>query len=609
MKHLILLFLMMVSVATNATILYVNANHPAANDSNWGDTPESPWLTLNVASWNENDTIMVANGIYTLSARAFVNKNVTVIGQSKAGVIIQGQDDMSYNFNMTTSRFFSIGTGVVANLRNLTIKNMLYDWGNDGDDETNHSYGGAFELTTTSTLNLKNIHIKNIKIYGNGGNAWGGAVMNRGMLNADSTIFENCYATQGGAIYVSPGATANLTNCNFINNGNPEVIDYETFRFGGAICMTGSATVIADKCYFENNHTEKNGWGGVVMVRYDADKKTTLHFTNTTFSNNKSSNAGSVLHCAANTAATVDTELDIAFKNCVFYKNIGNLVNSQFNNTVSLPGKANYTGKGQFVFVNNSLYGNFNPTRTNVRSVYMGDVKMNYYIINNFMNDNETDEGTPQTGTFGFILEGSYNLPPVNVSTMVILGNVFNATGGSFSPINFPHLNNTEHPEMKNLTGQRLIRTQMQITLKQPQVSGVPYIDFTSSADSVSVALNNGVNEYLLGDVNIVPQTDILGNLISDGSRDAGAWEMQATATSLFKMGIKQLIAYPTPFSTDLYFTNNPDQVEIISTDGKSVIKQVHPEGKMDVSALQKGIYLIKTTKDGISGIQQSFKK
>lgn len=387
------------------------------------------------------------------------------------------------------------------------------------------------------------------------------------------------------------------------------MIDYETYRFGGAICMTGSATVIADKCYFENNHTEKNGWGGVVMIRYDADKKSTLHFTNSSFSNNKSANAGSVLHCAANTAATVDTELDITFKNCVFHKNTGNLMNAQYNNTLSLPGKANYAGKGQFVFVNNSLYGNFNPARTNVRSISIGDVKMRYYIINNFMNDNETDEGIPQAGTYGFVLEGSYNVPPANIDTMVLLGNVLNATGGSLSPINFPDLNNTESPDKKNLTGQRLIRTQMQITLKQPQSSGVPYIDFTSSTDSVSVALNNGVNEYLLGGVNIAPQTDILGNSISDASRDAGAWEMQVTSTSLFSFGIKQKVAYPTPFSTRLYFTNNPDQVEIFSIDGKSILKQNRPEGGMDVSALQKGIYLIKTTKDGITSIQQSFKK
>ncbi len=607
MKKLLLLAAAIVALNVQATKLYVNPSHPSANDTNWGDTPGTPWKTLNTSNWKENDSIMVSNSVYTLSEKGFVNKSVTVIGESKNGVIFQGEDDMSFNFNMTTVRFFSIGTGVEATFNNVTIKNLLYDWHN-GEPDATSTYGGAFELTPSSTLNLKNVDVKNIKIYGNGGNAWGAAIMNRGIVNADNCSFENCYATQGGVMFTTSGSTANFTNCKFIGNGNPEVSDYDTYRFGGAICMVGSAILNVDKCNFEKNFTEKNGMGGVFMIRYEADKKTIINILNSTFSNNKSSNSSSILYCGANTAATPSTELLISIKNSNFYKNIGNISTLQYNNTMSLPTKANYKGVGRFVFVNNSLFGNFNPERPNTRSISIGDVNMDYYIINNLMNDNETDAGTAQAGTYGFVLEGSYDAAPLNIKTMIVRGNVFNATGGAFSSINFPDLSSVDHPEMKNFTGQKLIRTQQQTKLKSSEIARVPYLDFTTASDSVSVVLNNGINEYLANEVNIIPQTDILGNPISGEFRDTGAWEMQVN-TAVRQIIANTQFAYPNPFNDVLSIKGRPELVEIYSMDGQCVVQYTKPENNINVSSLQAGLYLIKLTENGISQIQKSIKK
>lgn len=607
MKKLLLLFSAIATLTAQATVFYVNPSHPSANDANWGDTPENPWLTLKISSWSENDTIMVANGVYTLTEKGYVNKKVTVIGQSKSGVIIQGEDDMSFNFNMTTCRFFSVGTAVEATFKNMTLKNLLYDWHN-GEQDATATYGGVFEITSTSILNLKNVDIKNIKIYGNGGNAWGAAIMNRGTVNADSCAFENCYATQGGAMYVTSGAVANLSNCKFAGNGNPLISDYDTYRFGGAICLTGSATFNADRCYFDNNFTEKNGNGGAIMIRYEGDKITTLNVTNSTFSNNKSAYAGSVLFCGANTAATATTELNITFKNCVFYKNAGNLITQQYNNTISLPAKANYVGTGRFIFVNNSLFGNYNSAITNTRSVSLGDTRMKYYIINNLMNDNEVEAGVPQAGTYGMVLEGTYNVAPTNITTMVLLGNVFNATGGALGSINFPDLDATLHPESKNSTGQKLIRTQQQTTLKVSANRVAPYLDFTSSNDSVSVALNHGINEYMLDDVNIVPQTDILGNGIADLTRDAGAWEMSETNTGITKLIADKLLMFPIPFTNSLNFVGAIEKVEIYNANGQQVLQQKNPGHVISTTELKPGLYMIKLTKQGSAFIQKAVK-
>ena len=607
MKKLLFLLLSVVTCSVNATVFYVNPNSPNASDSNWGDTPNNPWATLNVANWAENDTIMVSNAVYTITQKGIINKKVTVIGESKAGVIFQGEDDMAFNFGSTTCRFFLISSNAEATFKNITLKNLLYDWKN-GEESATSSYGGVFEISENSILNLKNVDIRKAKIYGNGGNAWGAAIMNRGTVNADSCLFESCYATQGGAMYMLGGSTANLTYCKLLGNGNPEVVDYDTYRFGGAINMNGGTTLNIDNCYFEGNFTEKTGTGGAFMIRYDADKICNLNVRNTTFNANMSGYAGSVLCCGANTTATTSTELNINFTNCVFYKNVGNKTLLQYNNTISIPTKSSYVGKGKFIFVNNTLFANYNPGQSNTRSIGLGDINMEYYFINNLMNDNEAADKTAQTGVYGIVLEGSYNVAPTNIKTMVAQGNIFNSTGGAFGAINFTDLDITLHPETKNSTGQRLIRTQLQTALKQ-SANGTSYLDFTSTNDSISVALNNGVNEYLLNGVNLVPQTDILGNPITDQTRDAGAWEMSEINTAAHLPTSEKTFIYPNPFMNRLNFSANVEKVEIYSIDGQKIMQQTKPGISIVTSDLNSGLYMVRVTKNGITQIQKVLKK
>ncbi|NDP20479.1 MAG: hypothetical protein GZ091_05315 [Paludibacter sp.] len=45
MKKLLLLTIVFAALQVQATKLYVNPNHPNANDTNWGDSPEAPWMT------------------------------------------------------------------------------------------------------------------------------------------------------------------------------------------------------------------------------------------------------------------------------------------------------------------------------------------------------------------------------------------------------------------------------------------------------------------------------------------------------------------------------------------------------------------------------------
>lgn len=617
MKKIFTFLLLVCAISAQAVTYYVNPSHPNASDSNWGDDPEHPWATLNISSWIDDCTIMVSNGTYDMTVmgvtRAILGKNIEVIGESKTGVIIQGESDMDFNFGYNTHRFFKILTGANVTFQNATIKNLIFDGTLNMEENTTHTYGGAFEVEANATLNLKHVDVKNVKVYGGTVNSWGAGIMNNGTVNVDSCSFTNCYSTQGGAMYLASGSTSNITNTTFKGNGNPSGTEYDTYRFGGAFVLSLDPTVNIDKCYFESNFSlGTNAAGGVFMLRWGTDKVMNLSVTNSVFYDNKTAGAGAVLSTQAESSSSAATEMNINFTNCVFLKNQGCLQTTAYNNTISLPLNNSYQGTGNFVFINNTLFKNYNSgstgQTTNARSIALGDNYMKYYLINNLMNDNEDELGNPVTGIYGLVLEGGYDVAPTRLTTMVAKGNVLNATGGAFSSVNFPDLSIEMCPECKNQTGQRLMRSQLQTDLVVPS-EGLPYIPFTSSQDSVSVALNNGVNEYLLNGINIVPSADINGTGIDSDIKDAGAWEMIADGSSIHANSNLSNVIYPTIFSDFLYINTAVESVAIYNVSGRCIYQQKNPNSIISTTSLQPGLYIVKITTEGKDIIQKIIKK
>ncbi|MDB5437709.1 MAG: hypothetical protein JWM33_136, partial [Caulobacteraceae bacterium] len=77
-----------------------------------------PYTTIQaaVAAANAGDTIFISNGDYTLSSTLNIDKSLTILGESEAGVTIHGAS-IGYGMNVTgdhvsLSDFTFVGSGV-----------------------------------------------------------------------------------------------------------------------------------------------------------------------------------------------------------------------------------------------------------------------------------------------------------------------------------------------------------------------------------------------------------------------------------------------------------------------------------------------------------------
>ncbi|MGZ7047215.1 MAG: hypothetical protein ACXVHP_02920, partial [Methanobacterium sp.] len=159
------------SVSNNE--IFVNAS--SGNDSNNGFTWETAKLSIlnAIGAVNDGGIVYLANGIYSglNNTNITITKNITIIGQSELGTIIDAQ---------FLAKIFTILPGVTVTLQDLTITNA-------------NSTGGAID-------NLGNLIIKNVNFINNTGTA-GGAINNTGNLTIIRSSFINNTATYGGAIY------------------------------------------------------------------------------------------------------------------------------------------------------------------------------------------------------------------------------------------------------------------------------------------------------------------------------------------------------------------------------------------------------------------------
>ena len=248
-----------VSAADNDTI-YVNAT--GGNDNNDGTSWEYAKLSIKNATGtvNANGTIHISNGTYqgANNRQIRIDKNMTIIGESEAGTIINGENN---------HQIFTVNPGVTLTIQNLTLTNG-----------TATSGGAIYNDGGSLTAN-------NCKFTGNTaiGFYGGGAIANDGSLTVNNCTFTDNKALMAGGAILNYGSLT-VNNCKFTGN---------TATFGGATYNYGSLS--ANNSTFTGNSASI---GGAIYNNYG---QTTTHFSRIV--GNTVTNSGSGIF---NQAGTVD---------------------------------------------------------------------------------------------------------------------------------------------------------------------------------------------------------------------------------------------------------------------------------------------------------------
>lgn len=200
-----LLLIFCLSTVSAANEIYVNTT---GNDSSGTGTVNNPYLTVQkgVDNIDPNGIIHIANGEYSEvnNTNITIDKNMSIIGQSPAGTIINGTD---------TNWIFNILPEVSVKLSNLTLTN-------------------GYTITR------------------------GGAICNQGYVTITGCIIMDCSAIEyGGGIYSTGNCT--ITDCTITRNKQTGTSD--TFASGGIINDGGNCTITRSVITYNSAHANAGG--------------------------------------------------------------------------------------------------------------------------------------------------------------------------------------------------------------------------------------------------------------------------------------------------------------------------------------------------------------
>ena len=278
------------TIAAGNDVIYVD------DGSTNGDGSESsPYNSIsdavNAFNSTENSNVYIKNGNYKISSKIELDKDITIVGESKEGTILDGQGKSSI-FEVTTKSKITFINLTFTNAKgsgalyidsgdNIIVDNCIFD-SNAAGAIYHKSYFGDLVLNVTNSVFTKNYNDDGGAIY-----------LYRGTLNVTNSIFDSnaaeigeTIASQGGAIYAGGGVvkTVYVDRCVFNNN---------TATRGSAISDIADSELYIFNSVFTNNvapgNSRYNLNSSVVNVKPSL-KEITLHLKNNTLKNNTLNN-------------------------------------------------------------------------------------------------------------------------------------------------------------------------------------------------------------------------------------------------------------------------------------------------------------------------------
>ena len=573
-KIYVLLMLLIPMLSMQAgTAFYVDPTSPNANDQNDGTSAALPWRSLNATKWTNGCVVNLSTGTHALLASAVIKTNVTLQGASKNDVVIEGLSDDDIARGITSPQFFHVAGSNMLTIKNITIRNFVAAVGSS-------IFGGMFNVEQDATLNLENVDVKNALLPANPG----AAIYSVGTINCTNVLFENCRSSQGGAISIVGIGIAKFENVTFRNNST--IDGTHSWKNGGAIKVgSRTADISINNCFFDSNISNDDSTnpylvtpvGGAIYYKIYAGGDEKLKITNSTFNNNFAATSGGAICFDAYGAESAALNINFLFTNNTF---IG-------NNCGKDEGKAILFAPscpkliGSMSFVNNTFFQN-GPTNPTVDKscLWLYDFAIDLCLINNIICDKTLNTVDNKSYGSGLVIQQSAT---TNYVSLKLKGNVLDAYSGNMSADTRAQIKSTDN----KIVSKDVINLNTVLTIP---ATGAPYLKINNIS---SVAVDFGINTWLLGTDNLVPTLDIRGTAMIGTNKDAGAYEFSNSTLIESLVGNDKLLAYPNPFKDVINLSEEAISISIIDVSGATLITKSNVS-TLNTSNLNKGIYLLR---------------
>lgn len=214
-------------------------------------------------------------------------------GSYKDGVLTLGTGCGVYIGRNTNAATFNMYGGKISNNKGTNGSAVLIGgkgkfnmFGGEFSNNESTKNGGALYVSSGAVASISNAKFSGNQITGTESGCLGGAIYcTGGDLSVENTVFENnkvlsAGSTQGGAIGIAKASkTYNITDCTF--TGNKAV-------YGGAIACASSMTLNITDCVFTGNEGTNGG------ALYTAGAPAGVVLTDTVMTGNTSTNYGAI---------------------------------------------------------------------------------------------------------------------------------------------------------------------------------------------------------------------------------------------------------------------------------------------------------------------------
>lgn len=424
--------------------IYVSVN---GSDIYGDGSISNPYASISAAVKNAlNHAIIYVSDGYYYESDITVDKDLQIIASNQSVVIDAGfkqlftitqQGSLCIDSIYITNAYSEYGGSAFINRGELSIINssisnsssyhdnshpvfdrdVVYD--ENGDVKSAHTQNYINTGRGGAILNYGTLNIESSVFYENFGH-WGGVIADYGKTSINSSLFFNNRGVHGGVIYTNSKNKFDIDNSMFMNNTAIVSLDFCSISKSVTVWSIDTGYSYA---YYSDCGTPV-GIGGVLYTHV-----TSLSLTNSNFTGN-AAKCGGVIATQIDSFASLSTfesQVDLFVENCSFVGNMAKDTRYSTGDVVDLDYFSYKTG-----FNGGAIYGTFNKFQISASEFYYNVAGDNGGAVHAKANDGKILDSKFISNTAG-ISGGALDLSKNFVILRTIISNNIASYGGAIN--------------------------------------------------------------------------------------------------------------------------------------------------------------------------------